>query len=247
VDADADPVRAAELLARLGDHRRVAADEVGVLAAFERAERLMTGAPASAEHTRVLSRHARALTMSLQNQRAIPYCEEAIAVARAVGAKAEEAHALTILGVCLKDLGELGRSIALHLEARRIAEQVGDAEAIVRTYGNLSHALELAGRDREALDDARAGFQRARELGQERALGSYVANNLALSLLNSGHWAECERLTGELLAGDSWDASGRRVVPGGPASTLGTYSSNCSRPSKVRLATISRATSGYPS
>jgi hypothetical protein len=34
------------------------------------------------------------------------------------------------------------------------------------------------------------------------------------------------------------------VAPGGPASTLGTYSSSCSRPSKVRLLSISRATSG---
>jgi DNA-binding CsgD family transcriptional regulator/tetratricopeptide (TPR) repeat protein len=212
VDADADPVRAAELLARLGDHRRLAADEAGALAAFEQAEQLVTGAPPSAERARVLSRHARALTLSLQNRKAIPYCEEAIAVARAVGAQAEEAHALTTLGVCLTALGELDRSIALHLEARRIAEQVGDAEAIVRTYVNLTHALELAGRDRDALDDARAGYQRAREHGQERAVGSYVANNLALTLLNSGHWAECEQLTGELLAGDSWDASGLHEV-----------------------------------
>jgi DNA-binding CsgD family transcriptional regulator/tetratricopeptide (TPR) repeat protein len=196
----------------VGDHRRVATDEAGALAAFERAERLMTGAPPSAEHARVLSRHARALTLSFQSRKAIPYCEEAIAVARAVGSKAEEAHALTTLGACLADLGELDRSIALYLEARRIAEQVGDAEAIVRTYVNLTHALELAGRDRDALDDARAGYQRARELGQERAVGSYVANNLALTLLNSGHWAECERLTGELLAGDSWDASGLHEV-----------------------------------
>src|SRR5215203_4488369 len=34
------------------------------------------------------------------------------------------------------------------------------------------------------------------------------------------------------------------VAPGGLASTRGTYSSSCSRPSKVRLLTISRATSG---
>jgi DNA-binding CsgD family transcriptional regulator/tetratricopeptide (TPR) repeat protein len=211
VDQDVQPVRAAELLARLGDHR-VAADEAGAVAAFERAERLMTGAPPSAEHARVLSRHARALALSLQNRKAIPYCEEAIAVARMVGAKAEEAHALTTLGVCLKFLGELDRSIALYLEARGIAEQVGDAEAIIRTYVNLSQALEVAGRDRDALDDARAGYQRARELGQERAAGSYVATNLASSLLNSGHWEECERLSRELLAGDSWDASGLHEV-----------------------------------
>jgi DNA-binding NarL/FixJ family response regulator len=204
VDADAEPVRAAELLASLGDQRRVAGDESGALAAFERAERLVTGAPPSAGHARVLAHHARALTMSSQSRKAVPYCEEAIAVARAVGAKAEEAHALTTLGICLADLGELDRSIALHLEARRIAEQVGDAETIVRTYVSLTYALTLAGRDRDALDDARAGYQRARELGLERAAGSYVAGNLALSLLDTGHWAECERFTGELLAGDSW-------------------------------------------
>jgi len=35
--------------------------------------------------------------------------------------------------------------------------------------------------------------------------------------------------------------------PGGPVSTVGTYSSSWSLPSNVRLATISRVTSGYPS
>src|SRR4029450_7803186 len=35
VDPGAEPVRAAELQARLGDHRRVAGDEAGALAAFE--------------------------------------------------------------------------------------------------------------------------------------------------------------------------------------------------------------------
>jgi DNA-binding CsgD family transcriptional regulator len=94
----------------------------------------------------------------------------------------------------------------LHREARQIAEQVGDAETVVRTYMNLSHALAGIGRDHEALEDAQEGYQRARELGLERAIGSYVAANLAMRLLASGRWEECERVTGELLAGDSWDA-----------------------------------------
>lgn len=34
---------------------------------------------------------------------------------------------------------------------------------------------------------------------------------------------------------------------GGPARTVGAYSSSCSRPSKTRLLTMSRETSGYPS
>ena len=36
-------------------------------------------------------------------------------------------------------------------------------------------------------------------------------------------------------------------VTGGPSSTLGTYSTSWIGPSKVRLFTMSRATSGYPS
>jgi hypothetical protein len=37
------------------------------------------------------------------------------------------------------------------------------------------------------------------------------------------------------------------VVPGGPSSTVGTYSNSWSPPSNVRLSTRSSLTSGYPS
>jgi tetratricopeptide (TPR) repeat protein len=151
----------------------------------------------------VLAAHAETLTWVWREQEAIARSEEAVAVARAVGARAEEARALDILGACL-DHHDPDRAIALHLEARRIAEEIGDAETVVRTYMNLSHVLMAVGRDREGLNDAREGYQRARQLGLERAIGSYVAANLARGLLAIGHWEECERLTRELLAGDSW-------------------------------------------
>jgi DNA-binding CsgD family transcriptional regulator len=64
------------------------------------------------------------------------------------------------------------------------------------------------------LEDAQQGYQRARELGVERAMGSYVAVNVADSLLVLGRWAECERLARELLAGDSWDGFGRHRTLG---------------------------------
>jgi DNA-binding CsgD family transcriptional regulator/tetratricopeptide (TPR) repeat protein len=204
LDLTAEPVRAAMLLARLGEDRRVAGDEAGALAALEQAERLLAGAPPSTERARVLAGHARTLTLTWHTLQAVPYCEQAIAVARAVGAQAEEAHALSTLGACLDDLGELDRAAALHREARRIAEQVGDAEAIVRTYTNLSHVLQLAGQSHEALDDAREGHQQAHQLGLERASGSYVASNLASILLFTGQWEECARLTAELLEVDSF-------------------------------------------
>ena len=106
--------------------------------------------------------------------------------------------------MCLDDLGQLDQSIALHRQARRIAEEVGDAEGIVRTYINLSHVLVLAGQSHEALDDAREGYQRAHRLGLERGPGSYVASNLAAMLLFSGQWEECARLTAALVEVDSW-------------------------------------------
>jgi predicted ATPase len=66
LDPAVEPVRAAELLARLGSHRRVAGDEAGALAACEQAERLLAGTPPSAERARVLTTHVYTLSLSLR-------------------------------------------------------------------------------------------------------------------------------------------------------------------------------------
>jgi DNA-binding CsgD family transcriptional regulator/tetratricopeptide (TPR) repeat protein len=214
VDPAVEPVRAAVLLARLGDHRRVAGDEAGAPAAYEEAERLVATAPPSAERARVFAAHAYALTQSHRAREGLPRCEEAIATAHAVEARTEEAKALRVLATCLIELGDLDRGITVGLDARRLAQAVGDAETVVGTYMVVSAGLALAGRKRDAVEDAQQGYQHACELGLERAPGSYVAVNLALGFLDTGRWAECERLTRELLAGDSWDASGLHEVLG---------------------------------
>jgi DNA-binding CsgD family transcriptional regulator/tetratricopeptide (TPR) repeat protein len=214
VDRAVEPVRAAVLLGRLGDHRWVAGDEAGALAAFEQAERLLVGKPPSAERARVLATHAYALLLSLRSEEARPRCEEAVTVARAVGARAEEARGMRVLAGCLGSLGDEERAIALGLEARRIAEEVGDAETVMSTYVIVDSSLGLLGRERDALDDAQQGYQHARELGLEHAMGSYVAVNVVNSLLDLGRWAECEQLARELLAGDTWDAFGRHRALG---------------------------------
>jgi DNA-binding CsgD family transcriptional regulator/tetratricopeptide (TPR) repeat protein len=206
VDPAAEPVRAAVLLARLGDHRRVAGDEAGALAAFEQAERLLEGGPPSAGRARVLVAHAHALLLMLRSKEAIARCEEAITVAQVVGARLEEAKAMRVLALGLAGLGEPDRAITLSLEVRRIAEQVGDAETVIDTYLTVAYALTAAGREHDALESSQQGYQRARELGLECAVGSFVATNLVFSLLSTGRWAECERLAQELLAGDTWAA-----------------------------------------
>jgi DNA-binding CsgD family transcriptional regulator/tetratricopeptide (TPR) repeat protein len=199
-----EPVRAAMLLRLLGGHRHEALEHDAALAAYTQAEQLLAAEAPSAERARVLADHAHGLLETSRPQEAIPLCEDAIAVAHLVGAQGEEARALGVLASCLDDPAELDRSIALHLEARRLAEQVGDAETVIDTYGNLAFTLARAGRDRDALADARDGYQRARQLGLEHAVGSYVAYNLAWQLLAAGQWAECERFTSNLLAADSW-------------------------------------------
>jgi tetratricopeptide (TPR) repeat protein len=166
------------------------------LAAYEAAERLLAGASPSAEGARVLAAHALALLATWRPEEAISRCEEAIRIARAVGDRAEEARGLNILGGCLTDLGEMDRAIGLLLEARRIAEEVGEAETVVRTYVDLCYALALAGRGQDALADAQEGYLRACQLGLEHATGSLVAAALAWQLLDSGRWDECERLLG---------------------------------------------------
>jgi DNA-binding CsgD family transcriptional regulator/tetratricopeptide (TPR) repeat protein len=202
----AEPVRAAVLLGRLGFHRFRVGAEADALAAYQEAERLLTDAPPSAERAGVLAGHGLVLMLALRTREAIPVCEEAIAVARTVGARAQEADALDTLACCLDDLGDLDQSLRLHLEARRLAEAAGADETMLRTYLNRIASLELAGRGREGIDDAREGLERARRLGLERAWGSLVAGNLAWELLQAGRWAECDRLTEELLAGESWGA-----------------------------------------
>ena len=219
VDPAIEPVRAAVLLARLGDRRHVAGDEAGGLAAFEEAEQLLDGAPPSAERARVLAGHAYALGVSLRYKEAIPYFEEAIACARAVDARVEEGTLLRMLAIGRGMVGQPDRAIALALEARRIAEAIGDVENVIGTYVAVTLVLGWVGRDRDALEEAQQGYQRARELGLERATGSLVANSLAFSLLHTGRWAACEWLTGELLAvtdgtPSSCTIQGARCLPG---------------------------------
>ena len=150
LDPAVDPVRAALLLMRLGGERWATGDEPGCLAAFEEAVRILPAEP-SAERARVLAEYAQLLMLAAPLRDAVGRAEEALVVARMVGARAEEGHALDILGSCTLDIGHLE-------EALRIAEEVGNAEGIVRAYLNLGATLSMDGRKREAAgrDAARA-------------------------------------------------------------------------------------------
>jgi tetratricopeptide (TPR) repeat protein len=137
----------------------------------------------------------------------IARASEALAVARTVGARAEEGHALDILGSCTYDAQQL-------LEARQVLEEVGNGEGVARAYLNLSAVLSFEGREREALDNNQRGLAAARELGMERAMGSYLAADMALNLYYLGDWQESERVIAEALDREATAAQRLHTVKG---------------------------------
>jgi len=198
VDPAADPVRSALLHLRLGEQRWHDDDEKGCLAALEEAVRVLPAEP-SAERARVLTYQAQWLMMAGRCHEAEDRAAEGLAIARAVGALAEEGHALDILGSCAFDTGQLEA-------ACRIAQEVGNAEGIVRAHLNLSSTLWTIGRLREAHGTARRGLAFARELGLESTLGSILTAHVAEGLYELGDWEEADRVLAGALARDTWAA-----------------------------------------
>jgi tetratricopeptide (TPR) repeat protein len=135
LDPADDPVRAALLHMRRGGHRWEAGDERSCLAELEEAVRILPATP-SAERARVLAYYAQWLMLAGRFRGAARHAEQALAVARMVGARAEEGHALDILGYSTDDIEPL-------VAARRVAEEVGNAEGIARAYLNLGSILAL--------------------------------------------------------------------------------------------------------
>src|SRR5439155_11737098 len=126
--------------------------------------------PPTWERARVLAAHGRVLMLVGRQSQAMTRCEEAIAVARQVGARAEEGHALNMLGTAFCTLGRIEAGMA-HLErAREIAGELGEVADLVRVHQNLASILEMIGRCADAAETYLAGLDVARRFG---AFGSY--------------------------------------------------------------------------
>jgi DNA-binding CsgD family transcriptional regulator/tetratricopeptide (TPR) repeat protein len=118
-------------------------------------------------------------------------CEEAIAIARQVGARAEEGHALNTLGCDLGYLGDPASAVAHLVAARRIAEEVGDLDDLARAYLNLSELLARPlNRLDEALELAREGIDLSRRVGLAGDYGVSLQTNAADVLFGLGRWEE---------------------------------------------------------
>jgi DNA-binding CsgD family transcriptional regulator/tetratricopeptide (TPR) repeat protein len=197
LDPAADPLRAAQLTERLAFHLRVAG-RPGAFEAYQEAVRLVPPAP-SAARARVLAGLGQALMLRARFAEAAAICEEAIAVARQVGDRVVESHALNSLGTAIVRIDQVDRGLACLEEARRLAAELGAAKDEARACVNLSDILEDLGRLQESVEVADQGMEVASAAGLRRTFGAFLAGNAASSLYNLGRWQESVRLTDAYL------------------------------------------------
>jgi ATP/maltotriose-dependent transcriptional regulator MalT len=133
-------------------------------------------------------------------------------VARQVGARAVEGHALTTLGTSLGLRGHLEEGIA-HLEqGRRIAIELVNVDDLGRTHANLATTLDYAGRATDAVEVFLAGAEAVRQVGALGRYGPSLLPDAANSLLSLGRREEAERLLDQVFDLDL-RSPGLRVRP----------------------------------
>jgi DNA-binding CsgD family transcriptional regulator/tetratricopeptide (TPR) repeat protein len=197
LDTAAEPLRAGVLLDRLCRYHWLALDSSAATAAIERAVAAVPADPPTPERARVLAAHGRLLMLVGRQSQAMARCEEAITVARQVGARAEEGHALTVLGSALGTLGHIEAAIA-HLErAREIASEFGEIVELVRVHMNLATVLTESGRCADGASLYLAGLDVARRFGAFGTYGPILLPDAATALLSLGRRAEASQLLAE--------------------------------------------------
>jgi ATP/maltotriose-dependent transcriptional regulator MalT len=199
VDAAAEPRRAGALLERLARYHWTAGDTPRAMAAVERAVAITPPEPPSVERARALAAQGQLLMLLAHQADARARCEQAVAVARRVGARAVEGHALTTLGTSLGILGYLEEAIPDLEQGRRIAIELANVDDLGRAHANLATVLDMSGRAADAVEVFLAGADMARQFG---ALGRYGPNLLAdaaNALLSLGRREEAEGLLDQVF------------------------------------------------
>jgi DNA-binding CsgD family transcriptional regulator/tetratricopeptide (TPR) repeat protein len=193
IDAGLVPDVAGELHERLGRYLWAAGASEAATVAYEQAVRLVPATPPSRARARVLGAWGQALMLLARYDESRAQCEEAIAIARSVGARREEGHALNTLGVDLACLGDPDGAVAHLKEARAIAEEVADLDDLARAYLNLAEIL-AAPLDRleEAVELARDGIALCEEVGLDCDYGVSLRAIAAGALFELGRWDEAE-------------------------------------------------------
>jgi tetratricopeptide (TPR) repeat protein len=191
VDGD-DRHRMALLHVRLGEYLHETGRTDAGIAELARAVEVVPAEPASAERAYALASLAAGLMLAWDNSASLPIGEQALALARSVGAREAEVRALTVVGVDLAYLGQADEGL-LHLRrAVDLAAEIGDRWGLDRAYVNLTDAVMMLGRPRESARLGQEGLDVMRGYGIQSAV--LVANTIE-ALLAIGQWDEADILS----------------------------------------------------
>jgi DNA-binding CsgD family transcriptional regulator/tetratricopeptide (TPR) repeat protein len=201
VDPAVDPVRAGLLHERRGAYSMGTRDLQARFEALGEAVRLIPADPPSKERARVLASFAEALVLASRTEQARVAGEEAVAIARQLGAELELGRALVALGGAQADLGAFEAGIASLREACWLAEKHADLDTLGRAWGWLSDALLQAGRLKDAVEVSLSGREPLRRLGLEgQWQDTFLMVLAAKALFKLGRWDEAQELAKQALA-----------------------------------------------
>ncbi len=193
---DADEARLTTLLILLGRTLWVAGDWTASIDAYAEALRIAPSEP-PIMRARALAGLGQVHMLHGRLAEARPLCEEAVKLARSVGARDLEGHALNTLGLVLAALGEAEAGISSSEAALRIALELGLPDDIGRAHVNLAEAHFWAGYAERALASGLEGIRAAADWGVARGYGAYIGYGAVQSAFECGEWSEAARLLAE--------------------------------------------------
>ena len=194
VDPVADPVTAGLIHERIARYLWYMGAGADGLIENEKAVALVPTEPISEARAIVVAAFGQQLMVAGRHEEAIPWCEQAIELAAAVGARSVEGHARTSLGTSLGNSGRVTEGRAqLHLAAE-LARETQSWTDLARAGVNESGLLESIGRLEEAAELASRAAADAVQHGLERSNGNFLRLNATDCLLELARYDEAEAM-----------------------------------------------------
>jgi DNA-binding CsgD family transcriptional regulator len=191
-DEAGEPIRAGLLSERLGRFAWIAGHGALSQQAYRAATDLIPAAPPTEARARAMAGLAQILMLGGHFEPAGVMADEALALARELGARAIEGHALNTRGTSRAVFGEVEPAMDDLRAALAIAEEGEVIDDIGRAYANTVWILDVAGRLEEAVVVADEGVRVSERLGLMRFFGAHLLCNAGDYLFRLGRWVESE-------------------------------------------------------
>jgi DNA-binding CsgD family transcriptional regulator/tetratricopeptide (TPR) repeat protein len=190
VDPAIDPRRAGLLHERLGQYSTSVTDFATAIVAYEEAVRLVPAQPPTAARAWVLSGMGACLALIDRAKESAAFCEEAISIARSVGAPEVESRALVALGPSTVLLGDVEAGLAMLRRAREIGAGASNVHEVARAMTWLAGVLYRLARYDAAVAAGMEAEAYAVRNGLASRWGTLAVAYLASALISLGRWDE---------------------------------------------------------